>query len=108
MTQGNTEQLIQDITTVFETASNDDEIENDPNAIPQLWVRKETLLPSLDPCPYGEIKYDIDLSTKAITIPGVTCEPQNFDCSTLPMKFYSFSGRPASTTSEYYFISFRM
>ena len=70
----------------------------------QTWepfIREETILPPLDPCPYGKIKYNIDLKKKEIMIPGVTCETQHFDCSTLPMKFYSFSGKPATTPSEY-------
>ena len=101
MTQENTDQLIWDISNVFDSASGDDEIANVRNAIPEPFIREETILPPLDPCPYGKIKYNIDLKKKEIMIPGVTCETQHFDCSTLPMKFYSFSGKPATTPSEY-------
>ena len=54
----------------------------------------------LPPCTEVNSESTIDLRSGQLTIPGLTCTVQNIDCSSLPMTFYSFSGKLAESTSK--------
>ena len=88
------DQLTNDISNAFahEDVIGISEID-DMNTIP-----KPT--PGLPPCTEVNSDSTIDLRSGQLTIPGLTCTVQNIDCSSLPMTFYSFSGKLAESTSK--------
>ena len=95
----NLDQLASDISESFDTFSNENNEEIDGqngNTLPKL--RQDSIQPP--PCSEDVFEPNINLRSGELSLPGVTCTLQPIDCSTLPMKFYSFSGKPASTTSK--------
>ena len=97
----NLDQLASDISESFDTFSNENNEENDGqngNTLPKQSLRQDSIKPP--PCSEDVFEPNINLRSGELSLPGVTCTLQPIDCSTLPMKFYSFSGKPASTTSK--------
>ena len=97
----NLDQLASDISESFDTFSNENNEEIDGqngNTLPKQSLRQDSIQPP--PCSEDVFEPNINLRSGELSLPGVTCTLQPIDCSTLPMKFYSFSGKPASTTSK--------
>ena len=81
------------------------------DTIPKQFVRQETTdirgaasssFPSslLPPCTDVNSESTIDLRSGQLTIPSITCKVESMNCSSLPMTFYSFSGKLAKSTSK--------